>query len=357
MRVLGSILLAIAVVVTMLTIGCSDKTPFPTDLPKPVYGGIDTNYVLLTPVWTEFDGVALNYPNDVYIGYDQLLYICDTRNDRVIKLSMEGTLLDVYPVVHPVAITQDRGLDLIVVCGDYARVENIGGVDTTIGYGNSVFRKRFRGNQPFAKVLEAPPVVVNGRLERAEFWSVAASFLPTRDYYLTDFWLGRIRQVTASDDVAGDFLDQGIGIGLTTYPLDLCMYQIAGQNYVAMAQGAGNIGVQLFSFPDWVSLHEDIDTLPPMIRFQARGWKDIAVDELSNFYLLLNEPDPLLGTHQYFYKYDRDGELLLSFGSLGSSERQFRDPQGIAYFDGIIYIADSGNNRIVRYQLSTALRE
>ncbi|MBT4052166.1 MAG: hypothetical protein HOE73_03650, partial [Bacteroidetes Order II. Incertae sedis bacterium] len=32
---------------------------------------------------------------------------------------------------------------------------------------------------------------------------------------------------------------------------------------------------------------------------------------------------------------------------------QFREPQGVAYFQRIVYVADSGNNRIGRFRLNT----
>ena len=49
--------------------------------------------------------------------------------------------------------------------------------------------------------------------------------------------------------------------------------------------------------------------------------------------------------------------MLLAFGEFGSGEKQFRSPQGICHFEGILYIADAGNNRIVRMQLTTEARQ
>ncbi len=351
---LGLALLALAVFS-----GCGEKTPFPSDLPAPVYGGVDTNYVVVNPVWTEFNGRALTRPTDVYVGYDEQVYVCDTDNDRVVKLELDGSFVDEYPVVHPVAISQDRGLDLLVVCGDYSRTI-IAEADTTeIWYGDSVFRKRFRGNHPFERVYQAqyPYFIFNERPQHAQFWSVAASTLAGKDYYLPDFWFGRILKHSATDQLAAIILEEGIGIGKTRYPLDLYPYRIAEQDYIALAQGASNVGVQVFSLPDWISPFADVDTLPPMIRFSARAYKDIAVDDQSNFYLLLDEPDPLLGADYFFYKYDRRGETMLAFGALGSGDKQFRSPQGICHFDGILYIADTGNNRVIRYQLTTETRQ
>ncbi|MDG5766581.1 hypothetical protein QA596_03810 [Balneolales bacterium ANBcel1] len=43
----------------------------------------------------------------------------------------------------------------------------------------------------------------------------------------------------------------------------------------------------------------------------------------------------------------------VSFGGRGSGPRQFRDPGGVAYFRRVVYVADTGNNRISRFKLNT----
>lgn len=50
---------------------------------------------------------------------------------------------------------------------------------------------------------------------------------------------------------------------------------------------------------------------------------------------------------------DRSRNLIVSFGELGNGPRQFNSPSGVAYFDEIVYVADTGNNRIARYRLTT----
>ncbi|NBC26398.1 MAG: hypothetical protein GVY08_06030 [Bacteroidetes bacterium] len=50
---------------------------------------------------------------------------------------------------------------------------------------------------------------------------------------------------------------------------------------------------------------------------------------------------------------DRSRNLTVSFGGLGNGPRQFNSPSGVAYFDEIVYVADTGNNRIARYRLTT----
>lgn len=45
--------------------------------------------------------------------------------------------------------------------------------------------------------------------------------------------------------------------------------------------------------------------------------------------------------------------IVVSFGGEGSGPLSFRDPQGVAYYDRTVYVADTGNDRISRFRLNT----
>lgn len=47
-----------------------------------------------------------------------------------------------------------------------------------------------------------------------------------------------------------------------------------------------------------------------------------------------------------------DRYIKASFGGTGSDLMQFRDPMAVAYFNQIVYVADAGNGRIMRYKLT-----
>ena len=49
----------------------------------------------------------------------------------------------------------------------------------------------------------------------------------------------------------------------------------------------------------------------------------------------------------------RLGVDIVSFGGTGDGALQFRNPQGVSYFRRIVYVADTGNNRISRFRLNT----
>ena len=50
---------------------------------------------------------------------------------------------------------------------------------------------------------------------------------------------------------------------------------------------------------------------------------------------------------------DRTKPDIVSFGGTGAGPRQFNNPGGVAYFRQIVYVADTGNNRITRHKLNT----
>lgn len=45
--------------------------------------------------------------------------------------------------------------------------------------------------------------------------------------------------------------------------------------------------------------------------------------------------------------------VVVSFGGEGDGALSFRDPQGVAYFKQIVYVADTGNHRLSRFRLNT----
>lgn len=47
-----------------------------------------------------------------------------------------------------------------------------------------------------------------------------------------------------------------------------------------------------------------------------------------------------------------DRYIKASFGGLGDGLMQFKDPMAVAYFNQIVYVADAGNGRIMRYKLT-----
>ncbi len=68
-----------------------------------------------------------------------------------------------------------------------------------------------------------------------------------------------------------------------------------------------------------------------LYQFTSRGWEGVL-------------PPPSSGINKY---------IKVSFGGKGNGPFQFNYPSGVCYFDRIVYVADKGNDRIMRYTLNT----
>jgi hypothetical protein len=96
-----------ATLAALLLSSCEKKPDLPSDA-----GSIlrrDTAYVEITPPFGGF-----NRPQDVLIGNDQLLYVADTYNNRVVMFNLAGAEMSERHIIHPRSIAQNYRLDLFV---------------------------------------------------------------------------------------------------------------------------------------------------------------------------------------------------------------------------------------------------
>jgi iron(III) transport system ATP-binding protein len=56
------------------------------------------------------------------------------------------------------------------------------------------------------------------------------------------------------------------------------------------------------------------------------------------------------GSNDRIQKFTSDGDHLLTFGGFGAEPGQFQRPSGIVWHEGIVYVADSVNNRIQAFK-------
>jgi len=99
--------------------------------------------------------------------------------------------------------------------------------------------------------------------------------------------------------------------------------------------------------PDFTGYHIAIppytaDIMIPGTFIQPEG---VAIDNSGNLYVADAAKDSV-------YKFNSFGDLLIGFGG----ENQFKNPYSVAFFDKTLYVADTGNNRIIRFILSTDIQ-
>lgn len=357
-------------VTAVIFAGCVGRTEYPTDLPPPDDSGKprDTTYVVVNPVWTGAGGMEFNHPRGVAFGYDRSVYICDTDNDRVVRMSVTGEFIEEYPVPHPVQITQDRQLNLLCVNGAdvvYRRPHFGGGeFDTALfrdslgvlaetqrlGVDTVFFDSLYTDTGWVESVwVEIEVVITDTTLVRfpTGFLGIAASPLPDRHYLVSDSTRDVISILDVDDhglagDIFRDFSRTPANnpVGLMTYPTGEDSYNIV---FTQMSRYGGFRMIRSPSFVDVVLDTSDIYNMLPA------GHKQVTRDDLGNFLIVSTPANEI-------YRFTRNGAYTLKFGEPGTAPGQLNGPHGISWGEGTLYVADSYNNRIVRYRLSTDLQ-
>lgn len=347
----------LTLLVITLTFSCNEKfdiTQFKTDDPGNIGG--DTIYVKLNPEWDGF-----NHPEDIIVGKEPLLYVADTDNNRIVMLNLNGDILGVRSIKHPVAIAQDYRLNL-VVCGEF----------DTLG-------------QTFSAVYKIDLVSSNHQIETAPM----VRLLPRPDdlntplrkytgvctFYDNSFYVSRTGPNNTSiydpdnsilifnpkNNSSGDTLIGRVpNISPTSAGL-VSAYQISSLasfnkrniDIVVTLTGANSFKTQWWNYiitpidekyQSAFSPRDGVAFAQPNIFIRPEG---CTVDVSGNIYVADagNETD----SSGYIYKFNSLGDKLIEFG--GSSV--FCWPYSVAHFNKILYVADRGNNRILRFQLST----
>lgn len=353
----------ILIMVFLLIFSCGEKIKLPTSLPQPTERISDTTYVQISPAWTQANGVAFRNPTDVYIGYDTYVYIADTGNDRIVKMSRKGDFIAEYPIEHPINICQDPLLRLAAVTGN-----------------NSIYFKDIFDQRPFYEVYTVADtvdtifivrddsvIIVGVDTISTSYQAVACTPIPSDNhFYFTceqteHTYQGVYGEKHQRDRIMGFFpkmkgdtiffmvsdtvVKKGGTLGRTINPSGITSYGTKNSFNIVFCQEWGPLYVQKI---EGKSPHSVI----PFTYTDIWSWyflgipKDLTLDEFGNIYVADQGKDKIL-------KFDKNGKCILTFGKLGSGYKEFKDPSGISYYDKTLYVADTGNNRILRFQLST----
>ncbi len=349
----------------LLCAGCQEVR-FPIDsLPQ---GDINTNigdtvYVQQNPVWAGF-----NHPQAIIVGNEPFVYVADTDNDRVVMLDLIGRVIGYSkPIRRPVSLSQDKRLQL-VVCAQFDTLLPGKSTPTTFG---AVYRiDLVSGNHDITRVTPKRVFFEPGDSTR-RYAGVATLY--NNQYYVCRN--GQKNEPTrldrdiaillfSKDDqllspVTTSFSPDGTGLlslgnlsAIATMPTARSVEFVfcqTGQNSLYKVQWIrlvteGQTTNFLSKF--YPSLDGDIDILKINHFSSPAG---ATLDPSGNLYVVDAAKDSL-------FRFSSRGIERYSFGGTGSREGKFRQPYGVAYFDKTLYVADRGNNRIVRFKLSSDLQ-
>jgi hypothetical protein len=343
------------------------KYPLPTQGTTGVYVAnlSDTIYVWQHPDWTGF-----NRPEAIVVGYETFVYVADTYNDRIVMLDIAGRVIGYSrPIRRPVAIAQDRRLQLLV-CAEF---------DTVLAGGTATFGAVYRLNLP------AVGHVIGSATPQRVFYDpgdstrryTAVATLYDNKYYVARtgpkndaVLIDRDNAIILFDKddvlispVTTNFSADGTGLlsihrvtGLATLPtgrnVDFVFSQVRAADVeplikvqwirlVTMGQTTN------YDSKFYPSTSGDVDILAINRFVEPRG---LVVDPYGTLFVV----DAATGR---IHRFNSRGIEGYTFGGPGDPYgRTFSQPYGIAYFDKTLYILDRGNNRICRYKLSTDMK-
>ncbi|MDP4663186.1 MAG: hypothetical protein NWQ55_02035 [Salibacteraceae bacterium] len=394
MRKLTSYLAIIAI--AFVTVSCQGFFGEKTDLSiidAPEFQARNVAYVPIQPIISGFVS-----PTDVVIGFDELIYVVDSGAQEIIAYDQAGREQGRTTVPGVTKMVQDRQMNILAI-GTFDTTIN--GSDYTL---STIYRLDLDGDAGYgianAKVINK---VVNPFYFKTSFSTLDAEVRFTsidatgdNDYYVTRQGpRTNANAVGGADDgvILFDYTDEYVSnIFISTNsgffrdyfknPTCLVTYSKPRQGpsvsesrdfFVAMAEPSIPIKVQSIKFleSDFGSSYE-----VELLNFRDTAEADDFLYRPGRF---TNPVDATLtgdGTNYLFvvdqakdsiFQFTTKGleginppagssekkNIIASFGGTGVSATQFNQPSAVAYFNTILYVADRGNGRLLRFKLTT----
>jgi len=384
-------------VLVLSLMGCEGFFGTKTDidfLDVPVFNDREVAYVPVQPVWEGFV-----YPTDIITGYDELIYVADSGASEIVSFDQAGNELGRFEIPGLSAIAQDQRLNLLVT----------GTIDTTVGsevftlpavYRLDLFDGTNYGLQ-YARidtVLVHPfyfkagdPVRSN---ESVRFLGIAT--MKDNFYYVSRTGPANLAtQFGGPDDAI--LLFDGEDKFITPLVISTSLGNV--RDYFKSPRGITTTaqppqdGIPNTT-RDFFFTAVDEDLLLKVQRIDQEITPNGASFKLNNLTLgdtsdadgFLYEPgrfrqpvDIALAGDQtgYIFVVDASKDSLYQFNGLGfegvrpppSSDEtkvirssfggtgigltEFNEPRAVAYLREIVYVADAGNGRVLRFQLTT----
>ncbi|MBU0712670.1 hypothetical protein KJ762_07310 [bacterium] len=369
---------------SLLYMTCSsDKYPLPSipDIDDR-YANIGKQvYNLIYPILDAESGYAFNHPSDIYFGVDNFVYVCDTDNNRIVMLDAGGGLQGISQYIdHPEAISQDDSLNLLIV-----------------NKTNKVYKINLLKYNHF--IADAPIELVYQQTSKPTRQFTGISVHNGFEYYVTvidvadsntnylefsfiyDFYRDKKDQYIHKLKGTIPLYMNGTGLFSAIIPTSVLsireMYQdISGTKEDSRAfyfTQSGKTSLLFNSFKvQYIStvLFEGQEVLVPYTGFLGTHiyspeyfWnpEDIAIDRQGFIFVvdagMDSPPSDLTLYNPGFFRFSSSGTLLQTVVGFGTEPKKFNNPKGIAVSpfldDQMVYIADTGNNRIMLFRLST----
>ncbi|MBN2367111.1 MAG: hypothetical protein JXL67_13155 [Calditrichaeota bacterium] len=370
--------LSIITIFFLFSVDCShDKYPVPS-IPSEEdrYANINNEvYNMILPVLDDDAGYSFRNPTDIYYGVDNFVYVCNTGSDEIVMMDAGGTIQGVCTgIPHPAAITQNDSLQLLVVNKTnkiykldlYRYNHNISATPVEI-----IFERASEPTLQYTGIT-----VYNG----FEYYVTAIQPRDTNSNYkefsfIYDFYANHTLKGQLPLEVNGTALFSTILptsiVSLRERYLDVSSRENTTE-FMFTHTGRTSLLENSYKFqhittrtfegqpiltPNTALIGSDIYATDKFWNLQ-----DVAIDR-NGFVFLVDagkgdaDSSGTEGLPGFYRFVASSGLQLQSVLGYGSRLKQFRNPGGIAvtpFKEGqIVYVADSGNNRIMMFELST----
>jgi hypothetical protein len=338
-------------------------------------------------------------PQDITVGYDELIYIADPSTNKIISFDQSGRKVSERTLQGVKAIAMDRSLELLAVG---TKDTLINGVTYTLdaiyrlqlssssGYGLANARITKTIIHPFyfktSFTTSDTAVHINGISVMADnnyyvtrtgpsnsiaqiggpddavlVFNQNDKFVTTvnvqteqgliADYFKKPFAISTLAKAPQSTNVktGGDFLFSSIS-NSTSLKVQYIRFESSdfGSSFTLNTSLAG----QDTSKADGFIYTPNRFINPRGVTIAGDGSNFIFVSDAAKDSVYLFTLNGLEGV-QPPPGYASKKNIKVSFGGRGAGAKQFRNPGALAYYGQTLYVCDAGNGRILRFKLST----
>lgn len=381
----------------VITTGCDNFFGDKTDvsfIDIPDFQNKPIAYVPIQPVLNQFVK-----PTDVLAGFDELIYVADNGREQIVGLDQSGRELYSISIPGVVSVVQDRRLNLLAIGTKDTLINGfeytfscIYRIDLqgTFGYGlnnakivneivHPFYFKNTFSSSDLSVVLQDIAIIGenefyvsrtgnSNNLNQFGGPDDAVLLFDANDTYITPI------SVTTSGGVFRDFFNAPTGMSSFAQPPQISASMARHFVYTSMDQSGTNLYTVrsiTYNETDFGVEYNPNDILildtneaegsifepgkfsePVDLTLSGDGTGyvfvvDQAKDSLYQFTLNgLEGIKPPNGTGSTKY-------VKVSFGGTGIELMQFNQPRAVAYLNEIVYVADSGNGRILRFKLTS----
>ncbi|GAB4416892.1 MAG: hypothetical protein OHK0039_26590 [Bacteroidia bacterium] len=363
-------------------------------LDVPIYDSRTVAYVPIQPVWEGFAE-----PVDIIAGYDELIYVADAGTEEIISFDLAGNELGRLGIPGLTAIAQDRRLDLLA-CG--TRDTLINGTLLTLP---AIYRIEQNKSGTYGlrearivRTIVHPFYFKSSTPTAAEAAVRFTGIAPLADnrYYVsrtgpsnapnqfggpddavllftsTDTYLTPV-SVSTNLGLFNDYFKQPQSIATFAQPPQSNAVSLSGDfvfasaqpDYLLKVQGIARIETDFgASYEVRNYVRGDTSKADRFLydpgRFTRPADITVAGDGTNYIFVVDAARDSLYQFNGLGYEGvnapagSRSSKVVrASFGGTGEGLTQFRNPSGVAYLYEIVYVADAGNGRVLRFQLTT----